>query len=185
MMIGLPLLYQHISALTYSTVLYWSNKFPEGTRDILPSPSPCPLPLSSPLSYPHPPGIPAVPWPTAAMQTQFKPVSTHPVATATTGMLLPSAPSPHAYLFPQQPIYGAPLVWGSFGLPTSTTTAAPASLHQQLQSGLIPPVPGVVRASPAPRTLQRGGADNASALVHKDENTGQISQKASSSLKQH
>ena len=142
-------------------------------------PFPCPLPRSQP----HPLGIPAVPWPTAAMQTQFKPASNLPVATATTGMLIPSAPPPHAYLFPQQPIYGAPLVWGSFGLPTSTTTAAPASLHQQLQSGLIPSVPGVVRASPAPRTLQRGGADNGSALVHKDENTGQISQKASSSLR--
>ena len=135
---------------------------------------------------PSPPGMPAMPWPTAAMQPHFKAAGSHPVPTATTGMLLSNAPPPHAYLFPQQPIYGAPLVWGSFGLPVTTTTATnPAALHQQLQPGLLPPVPGTVKTNSAAHPLPRTGASagNGSALVHKDENTGQISQKASSSLR--
>ena len=133
-----------------------------------------------------PPGFPAMPWPTAAVQPHFKPAATHPVTTATTGMLLPNAPPPHAYLLPQQPIYGAPLVWGSFGLPA---TAASGSVHQQFPSGLLSPVPSAVRASSTSHALQRAGtgtgtsADSTSTLVHKDENTGQISQKASSSLR--
>lgn len=134
------------------------------------------------LSPPPPPGFPAMPWPTAAVQPHFKPTVTRPVTTATTGILLPNAPPPHAYLFPQQPIYGTPLVWGGFGLPATTTSV---SMHQQFQSGLLSPVPSAVRASSATHALQRTGtsADNASTLVHKDENTGQISQKASSSLR--